>query len=323
MEGLGPGDKDTITAINTSKAEPKGPGGVELQVQDHGAGQGGLGQLLAGQQDWRNRFSPFATYKEEESTGAGGNFSQGTFMKMVWKLTVMAVVSMMTMMSMILWMWVGGPTWCCWATARVWPRVAGQELALLWWAWGPGPAGCCRGEATGPGENGPVLSREFSLLCTEGDLLPTVGGVKKLEGRLRIFMGMESGRLAPALLRPIWKSSSSWMSESSRWWMVICGFSSFTGGAAILPGLTSSRRDLTGDAALPRAGGGAHLRSSPPHPASLPAPHSLHLTPSLTAPCGRVFGSSWRPAEPRQQPCWAGEWPGVAARHAGEPPRGG
>ena len=87
-------------------------------------------------------------------------------------------------------------TWCCWATARVCPRVAGQEFALEWWPVGFGPEGCCRGgwgEAAGPGENGPVLSKLFSLLCTEGDFVPTVGGLKKEEGRLRCFIGIETG----------------------------------------------------------------------------------------------------------------------------------
>ena len=48
------------------------------------------------------------------------------------------------------------------------------------------------GEAAGPGENGPVLSRLFSRLCTEGDFVPTVGGVKKEGGRWRCFIGIET-----------------------------------------------------------------------------------------------------------------------------------
>ena len=72
--------------------------------------------------------------------------------------------------------------------------MAGQEFALEWWPEGL-PEGCCRGgwgEAAGPGENGPVLSRLFSRLCTEGDFVPTVGGVKKEGGRWRCFIGIET-----------------------------------------------------------------------------------------------------------------------------------
>ena len=44
------------------------------------------------------------------------------------------------------------------------------------------------GEGTGPGEKG-LLSREFSLEWTLGDLLPTPGGRKKDFGRFLILMG--------------------------------------------------------------------------------------------------------------------------------------
>ena len=44
------------------------------------------------------------------------------------------------------------------------------------------------GDGTGPGEKG-LLSREFSLECTLGDLLPTPGGWKKDFGRFLILIG--------------------------------------------------------------------------------------------------------------------------------------
>lgn len=48
------------------------------------------------------------------------------------------------------------------------------------------------GEAMGPGEKGPCpkeLSKEFSLLCTLGDLEPNVGGFQKDSGRVLIRIG--------------------------------------------------------------------------------------------------------------------------------------
>ena len=63
-------------------------------------------------------------------------------------------------------------------------------MALLWREvrGGAGP-----GEGTGPGEKGAPwpseLSKEFSLLCTLGLLLPIVGGFQKEAGRLRIRNG--------------------------------------------------------------------------------------------------------------------------------------
>jgi hypothetical protein len=130
-------------------------------------------------------------------------------------------------------------------------------LALLWWPWGPGPWGCCRGcgwgEAPGPGEKGPVLSRLFSRLCTLGLLLPTVGGVKKEGGRFRIFIGTESGRCF--VFRPTSKSASSSLAESSRMWIVmfsvLCTFSSFPDAILIsVKNLTLRRRaPVTGQAA--------------------------------------------------------------------------
>jgi len=49
------------------------------------------------------------------------------------------------------------------------------------------------GEGPGPGEKGAPwpseLSKEFSLLCTLGLLLPIVGGFQKEAGRLRIRSG--------------------------------------------------------------------------------------------------------------------------------------
>ena len=62
--------------------------------------------------------------------------------------------------------------------------MAGQELALEC----TGPMGGGPGEGTGPGEKG-LLSREFSLECTLGDLLPTDGGWKNDFGRFLILIG--------------------------------------------------------------------------------------------------------------------------------------
>ena len=103
-------------------------------------------------------------------------------------------------------------TWC-WAAVplSICPRVAGQELVLAWW-FGGGV-----GLELGPGLRGP-LSREFSLLWTPGDLLPTGGGSKNEGGKFLMRSGIPIGIFVLGLTTANILAISS--SESDLTWMM-------------------------------------------------------------------------------------------------------